>query len=423
MNLDEIQKQCFILALFIREDGERFLLGSGAYPFNKKQLHFVANSYQNDLVEVQGNDGIMLAGQVRRSATQPFDGYIGDATVSKQDIEQYRRQFFMFFRKNYYYKVVYIFSDGTAIQRQKGFIVDAPEVKELYQFYPDYHVAMNFEDINYYEYSEDSEGQEIFGKSATIPLSIGAQDGGVVWNNDTNLFDKDNPNVVNLSANVGTKKLQPSGATQSLYIPCEPNKTYIVKKAQTARFQVFTTENIPVANGDCLQVVYNFSATQLTITTDPTAQYLGVFFYNANYDTMTPEQIMDTIVITEGAPGAIWDNYGLVWEATSGSGYTTVMVDSIDFVYPIWEVVGPAVNPQFADLTSNMTLYYSGSVGEGQTLTIDMNNKTALLSGLNVVGNVSGDWVALKPGNNRISYTTDNNDAESSTIKWQEVVG
>ena len=70
-----------------------------------------------------------------------------------------------------------------------------------------------------------------------------------------------------------------------------------------------------------------------------------------------------------------------------------------------------------------MTLYYSGSVGEGQTLTIDMNNKTALLSGLNVVGNVSGDWVALKPGNNRISYTTDNNDAESSTIKWQEVVG
>ena len=305
MNLDEIQKQCFILALFIREDGERFLLGSGAYPFNKKQLHFVANSYQNDLVEVQGNDGIMLAGQMRRSATQPFDGYIGDATVSKQDIEQYRRQFFMFFRKNYYYKVVYVFSDGTAIQRQKGFIVDAPEVKELYQFYPDYHVAMNFEDINYYEYSEDSEGQEIFGKSATIPLSIGAQDGGVIWD----------------------------------------------------------------------------------------------------------------------SYGATWDANGMIWEPTSGSGYTTVMVDSIDFVYPIWEVVGPAVNPQFADLTSNMTLYYSGSVGEGQTLTIDMNNKTALLSGLNVVGNVSGDWVALKPGNNRISYTTDNNDAESSTIKWQEVVG
>lgn len=305
MNLDDIQKQCFILALFIREDGERFLLGGGAYPFNKKQLHFSANNFQNDTVEVQGNDGIMLAGQVRRSTAQSFDGYIGDATVAKTDIEQYRRAFFTFFRKNYYYKVVYVFPDGSAIQRTKGFIVDAPEVKELYQVYPDYHVALNFEDINYYQYAEDSQGQEIFGKSATIPLSIGAQDGGVIWDGN----------------------------------------------------------------------------------------------------------------------GATWDSYGMMWEATSGSGYTTLMVDSIDFVYPIWEVTGPAVNPEFADLTSNMTFYYNGTVGAGQTLTVDMSGKTALLNGLNVVGNVTGDWVALKPGNNRISYTTDNNDAVSSQIKWQEVVG
>ena len=103
MNLDDIQTQCFILALFIREDNERFLLGSGAYQFDKKQLHFAANTYQNDLVEVQGNDGIMLAGQVRRSSSQSFDGYIGDASVIKSDIEQYRRDFFMFFRKNYYF--------------------------------------------------------------------------------------------------------------------------------------------------------------------------------------------------------------------------------------------------------------------------------------------------------------------------------
>ena len=305
MNLNDIQTQCFILALFIREDGQRFLLGSGAYEFNKKQLHFAANSYQNDIVEVQGNDGIMLAGQVRRSTTQSFDGYIGDASVAKSDIEQYRRDFFMFFRKNYYYKVVYIFPDGSAIQRQHGFIVDAPEVKELYQVYPDYHVGMNFEDINYYQYAEDSTGKEIFGKTATISLSIGAQDGGVIWDND----------------------------------------------------------------------------------------------------------------------GATWDNYGMIWEDTTGSGYTTVMVDSIDFVYPIWEVTGPAVNPQFADLTSNMTMHYNGTVSAGQKLTIDMNNKTALLNGLNVVGNITGDWVALAPGNNRISYTTDNNDAVSSEIKWQEVVG
>ena len=305
MNLDSISPQCFIMALFIRDDGARFLLGSGAYQFNNKQLHFKANVYENDLVEVQGNDGIMLAGQVRRSSAQDFDGYIGDASVPKNEIENYRKAFFMFFRKNYYYKVVYIMPDGTAIQRQHGFIVDAPEVKELWQIYPEYHVALNFEDINYYEYSEDSEGHEIFGKSATVDLSIGARDGGVIWD-----------------------------------------------------------------------------------------EY-----------------------------GATWDTYGMIWEDTTGSGYTTISVDSIDNVYPIWEVTGPANNPQLADLTTNTTLTYTGNVSSGQKLVIDMNNKTALLNGVSVINNVSGDWVYLVAGNNKISYTTDNNDAISSIMQWQEVVG
>lgn len=305
MNLDQIAPKCFIMSLFIRDDGERFLLGAGAYEFNKKQLHFNANKYENDLVEVQGNDGIMLAGQVRRGSSQDFDGYIGDASLAKAEIESYRKAFFMFFRKNYYYKVVYIMPDGTAIQRQRGFIVDAPEVKEIWQIYPEYHIAMNFEDVNYYEYLEDSDGNEIYGKSAVVPLSIGAQDGGVIWD-----------------------------------------------------------------------------------------EY-----------------------------GATWDSYGLIWQATTGSSYTTVQVDSIDMVYPVWEVTGPATNPSLADLTTNTTLYYTGNVGSGQKLVIDMNNKTAMLNGSSVIKNVSGSWVYLEQGNNRLSYTTDNNDAVSSEVKWQEVVG
>lgn len=305
MNLNDISAQCFIMTLFIRDDGERFLLGSGAYHFNKKQLHFKGNKYQNDVVEVQGNDGVMLAGQVRRGSDQTFSGYIGDASLDKGKIENYRRAFFMFFRKNYYYKVVYILPDGSAIQRQKGFIVDAPEVQELWQIYPEYNISFNFEDINYYEYGEDSSGQEIFGKSAIIALSIGARDGGIIWD----------------------------------------------------------------------------------------------------------------------GYGATWDNYGMEWQATTGSSYTTVLVDSIDNVFPQIEITGPATNPEISDLTTNTTLYYSGNVNSGQTLIIDMNAKTAMLNGSSVIKNVSGDWVYMAPGNNRISYTTDNNDATSSTMRWQEVVG
>lgn len=305
MNLDEIQTQCFILALFIRDDGERFLLGSGAYEFKDKQLHFTANSYANDIVEVQGDDGLLLAGQVRRPAAQEFEGFIGDATVGKDEVENYRKSFIAFFRKDHYYKVVYVFPDGSAIQRRQGFIVDAPEVKELYQFYPAYHVALNFEDVNYYSYAEDPSGGEIYGKSAKIYLSSGVDDGGLIWDAD----------------------------------------------------------------------------------------------------------------------GVVWDAIGATWEKGSGGGATTVSVESIDRVYPIWELTGPAVNPVIEVITTNTAITYTGTVTATQTLRVDMTNKTATLNGSSVISNISGEWISLAPGDNRVVYTTDNADADYSTISWQEVVG
>lgn len=304
MNLDQIKPECFILALFIRDDGERFLLGSGAYEFAEDQLQFVANKYSNDLVEVQGNDGIFLAGQVRRGSTQPFDGYIGDATVSKENIEIYRKAFIAFFRKNYYYKVVYIFSNGTAIQRKQGFIVDAPEVQELYQKFPKYHIALNFEDINYYSYSENSLGEETYSQKAIVPITS-ISTGGLIWD-----------------------------------------------------------------------------------------EY-----------------------------GAVADNLGYEWEAGTSGGPTMITIDSIDNVYPIWELKGPAVNPQLSNITTNTTLSYSGTVTASQTLKVDMLNKIVTLNGSSVINNVSGEWVYFKPGENRVTYTTINSDSNSSDIYWQEILG
>ena len=305
MNLDQIQTQCFILSLFIRDDGQRFLLGSGAYEFKDTEQHFDANTYANDVVEVQGNDGVFLAGQVRRPSAQSFDGYIGDASVSKADIEEYRKDFLAFFRKNYYYTVVYIFPNGEAIQRRKGFIVDAPEVKELYQVFPEYHIALNFEDINYYSYAEDDDGNEAYTKSATIPISHGVSQGGLVW---------------------------------------------------------------------------------------------------------------DSVGVT-------WDSVGAIWEQGSGGGPAVINIDSIDNVYPIWEVKGPAIDPEISVLTTGTTIGYNGTITSGQTLTVDMMNHTADLNGVNVLNKINGQWINLAPGTNRVTYTNDDVNATSSKIYWQEIVG
>lgn len=180
MNLSEITTKCYILALIIRDDDERLLLGDGFFEFTDKLQHFTPNTFQNDVVELQGTDGQLLAGQVRRTAMQSFDGYIGDATVSQQTTEQNRQRFLAFFRKKHFYKVIYIFPDGTAIKRQRGYIVDAPSIKEMFQRFPEYHVGLNFEDPNYYEYDEDESGQEIFAHAQEISLS-NLLVGGLVW--------------------------------------------------------------------------------------------------------------------------------------------------------------------------------------------------------------------------------------------------
>ncbi len=181
MAIQGVDTKCYILALFIRDDDERFLLGSGQFEFKDSQKQFEANAIQNDVVEVQGNDGYLLAGQVRRSGTQNFDGYVGDGTMAKTEVEENRRKFFAFYQKNHFYRVVYVFPDGTAIQRKRGFLVDDPTVEELYQQYPEYHVALNFEDVNYYTYSENEQGEEIYAEEAIIDLSVLRATGGLIW--------------------------------------------------------------------------------------------------------------------------------------------------------------------------------------------------------------------------------------------------
>lgn len=710
MNLDQIETKCFILALFIRDDGERFLLGSRAYEFVDSQLHFTANAYQNDIVEVQGNDGVMLAGQVRRGQSQAFDGYIGDASVDKSTIEQYRQNFLKFFRKNHYYKVVYIFTDGSAIQRRQGFIVEAPEVKELYQLFPQYHISMNFEDINYYNYDEDSEGEEIYGESATLNVATSATGGliwedgsettlsgegsnftlngtidgngisnvqlkgdttqqtysgknllsvlsatgtnsGIIWTRNVNSITvtgsstntqayrfMDNGNAIalptvipagtytlsrgsvsgagsgqtlnfqfrdannnvllsnqrlgantpsititltsdayyfrvaieglvqNTSVNIAYNDIQlEAGSTMTSYEPYvggieAPNPDYpqpinvvtgeqtitiaddgqqsqeytvslgsielckigtyqdyiyksgddwYVHKATTkytfdgsddeqwglatnSRFycnaNLYNGGVLPATNADnflaycdCLTPMdYNTSwnsttnyttsvavnntsnprivnkdyntldnfkswlatspvtlyyplatATDTQITNTALISQLNALAGATTYDgqtvfTVTSENqlgilSLSSLVIAGG--GVVWDNYGAEWEEGTGGGPTMIDVDSIDNVYPVWELKGPAVNPQISVLTTNTTLTYTGSITASQTLSIDMFNKTATLNGTSVIGNVSGDWVYLKPGINRVTYTTNNADAPDSTIWWQEIVG
>ena len=303
MNLDQISTKCWILALFERDDGERFLLGDGWFDFKDSQQHFQPNTIASDIVELQGADGQLLAGQVRRGAVQNFDGYIGDAITTKAETELHRKEFLRFFQVRHTYKVIYIMPDGTAIQRRRGYLTDAPSAPEIRQNTPEYHVALNFEDVNYYEYSEDDQGQEIYSNIQTIGISSNIT-GGLIW----------------------------------------------------------------------------------------------------------------------GANGAESDSNGFIWEAGNSGGPTTVTNDGVAEALPVWTVTGPATNPSLTNITNGQILNFDGIVPAGQTLTVDMANQTATMAGANVFALISGDWIQLAVGTNRVTYSATGT-TEPSTLSWNNIVG
>lgn len=293
----------WITTLFIRQDGERFVLGTGAFEFKASQLHFSGNTISNDVVELHGGDGALLAGQVRRPKAQSFDGYIANSTTDQSTTEDYRRQFLSFFRTGLYYTVVYIFSDGTAIKRIYGYLVDAPEVRELFQMSPQYHVALNFEDVNYYTYNENSDGDEIPSQSIDVSI-LGAVSGGLIW---------------------------------------------------------------------------------------------------------------DSI-------GVVWDT-NAKWEEGGGGGETILNVSTIAPIFPTWTVQGPCINPTIENVSTGTSLAYIGTVAQGQTLVVDCAAQTALLNGVNVADNISGDWLVINNGVNRFISEITSGDISHTTLRWSEIIG
>mgnify|MGYP006967140376 CR=1 FL=1 len=216
MSVVSVQPKSFILALFIRDDDERFLLGDNGYDFKDSQLHFAANTIENDEVVKQGSDGVILAGQVRRSAVQGFDGYIGDGTTPKETIEQMRRDFIAFFAKSHHFRVIYVDCNRNACQRKGGYLVDAPEVKELWQIHPEYHVGLNFEDVNYYSYDEDADGEEILANLVDVPVSTDVE-GGLEWDEDGAISE--NPtssSIVSETATATGKDIEISDSVNAL---------------------------------------------------------------------------------------------------------------------------------------------------------------------------------------------------------------
>lgn len=154
--------------------------------------------------------------------------------------------------------------------------------------------------------SKEGGTYEKYGASPTPPFPSKIKNCG----DNINIFNKDNANILNASINSQSALIQSSNISKSLYIDCKSNTTYTISRKQGQRFVVGTTDILPNTNVTCTKHIANQNASSITITTDNTSKYIVVFYYNSDADTLTEQEILDSIKIEQGSKATKWSRFG-----------------------------------------------------------------------------------------------------------------
>lgn len=126
---------------------------------------------------------------------------------------------------------------------------------------------------------------------------------------NVNLFDKDNVNFINAYL-ANNKTITSTNYVKTYYIECKANKTYTISKKIGKYFRVATSSKIPVINDIVSQIEIDDNNTNLTITTDSNAKYLLFNCRNNQTDTITEQEILDSIKIEEGSTPTRYSKFG-----------------------------------------------------------------------------------------------------------------
>lgn len=106
----------------------------------------------------------------------------------------------------------------------------------------------------------------------------------------------------------------------------------------------------------------------------------------------------------------------------SNNGVVNNLGDFLDGVKPILEIPGPVTNPRIQNVNdNNRTIRIDITVNAGQTLVVDVSNKTVFLAGVDRYDTVRADneWWTLVPGNNSIVLSRSNAGASvQMNVRW-----
>lgn len=145
---------------------------------------------------------------------------------------------------------------------------------------------------------------EQYGASPSIEYEAPIESVG----DNINLFDKDNANIEKaLLSDGGT--LADSSTTKTIIHKTKPNTAYTISKIQSTYFRIAEFEDIPTIGKAYLNRIKNDSATKITYNTSNIGNYIAITYYTAT-DSLTEQEILDSIKIVEGTSTGAYSPYG-----------------------------------------------------------------------------------------------------------------
>lgn len=135
--------------------------------------------------------------------------------------------------------------------------------------------------------------------------------GEKVWiQKGKNLFDKNNVNkLVGYIDGNGNFNIDNENR-RTLYIECMANTVYTISRTAGTYFRVASFDQeirrtVCMVNGEFL----NPTAEKLTLDTGDNAIYLAVSYYDSSTDTLTEQEILDSIQIEQGSEATEYEKY------------------------------------------------------------------------------------------------------------------
>ena len=114
-----------------------------------------------------------------------------------------------------------------------------------------------------------------------------------------NEFDSENVEKLNAYFSDNEKIIASSNSAKTVVVSCKSNTTYRISKKQSSRFRVGYSSSKLDYSGILDYAKMCDSEKEVIIQTNSTAKYMYIYYYSSSSDTLTEQEILDSIQIQE----------------------------------------------------------------------------------------------------------------------------